>query len=141
MGDQKTGSAVPAAISQATKLVDLPSGLQVTVVKWSFTRALEVMRYVEEKLKDTNKESLDSILKGSAFSMAMGTLNLMGKQMLGVVRLSVIPEDRDKIQESMPADDVMVLVEATLEMNLTEVLVKKVTALWTRFEQTFMGAK
>ena len=73
--------------------------------------------------------------------MAMATMQLLGGQMLGVVRLSVEKDQRHLVTAEMDVEDVMVLVDAVLEMNMTETLTKKTLALWTRFERMFMGAK
>ncbi len=141
MGDSATGTAVPAAVSKRSRLVKLPSGIELTVLKWSFTRALEVMEFVDGQLKNVPKELTDKIFKGSAFSMAMATMQLLGGQMLGVVRLSVEKDQRHLVTGEMDVDDVMTLVDAVLEMNMTETLTKKTLALWKRFERMFMGAK
>lgn len=143
MGDQsEAATAVPAALSNTRKIVKLPtSGANITVIKWSFTRALEVMAFVDQRLQNIPTESADRLLKGTYFQVAMKTIQLLGKEMFYVMKLSVVEEDRKQITEEMDAEDAMTLIEVVMEMNLSELFVKKVKALWSRSLLAFTGAK
>ena len=124
MGDQsQAGTAVPAALSNTRKIVKLPtSGENITVIKWSFTRALEVMAFVDERLQNIPTASADRLLKGTYFQVAMKTIQLLGKEMFYVMKLSVVEEDRKRITEEMDAEDAMTLIEVVAAVAILTVL-------------------
>lgn len=140
MGDQKGGASLPEALVR-TRTVQLEGGEVVTVERWSFSRMLQIIGFLEKELESIPKESLDRVLSGNAFQAALRFMQLLGGRVIGFLRISVSETDRERITQELSAEDVMELVDAVLELNLSERLLKKGTALWARYQPRLKGAK
>ena len=136
MGDQKKG--VPDAL-KGSRVVILSDKTEVRVLRWSMPRLLEIFDRLEGWLTDVPKEKIDKIINGTPQSAAFGFVGLIGARSMDLIRASV--EKPDVIMDDFPAEDALALLEAVMDLNLTDNLVKKGMALWTRFQQLYGAQK
>ena len=90
-------------------------------------------------MTDIPKEKIDKILNGSPQTAAFGFISLIGARSMDLIRASV--DKPDVVVDDIPAEDALALLEAVMDLNLTDNLVKKGGALWTRFQRLYGAHK
>ena len=137
MGDPKK-QGVPDAL-KATKVVRLSDGTEVRVLQWSFTRLLEILDRLDGWLSGIPKEKLDKIINGTPQNAAFGFIGVIGSRSLDLIRVSV--DKPDAVKDAINAEDALSLLEAVMELNMTDNMLKKGGALWTRFQRLYGARK
>jgi hypothetical protein len=126
---------IPDALARSRAEVTISDGRTVTVRRWSFAKAMEVTRILLEASQKLSPQ-------GMSAAKAMNVLDFMRvfameapEPLIRILRFSVADEDREKVSLESPAEDVLTLLDAVLELNRAEVLSGKVRALLARFKQ------
>lgn len=125
-----------------SELVELGDGSTITVRKWSYTRAIEIMKFLGASWRElivARAHLAEAVAKDPAAAQEaiVALLEFLGPKALVFVRLSV--DKPDAITEATTLEDMVELVLAVIELNVTEKLVKKVKALlgtWKRIVPT-----
>ena len=128
---------------KTSEIVELSDGSTVTVKKWSYTRAIEIMKFLGASWRDLLSARAALAAGGGgadpeAVQEALtGLLEFLGPKALQFVRLSI--DKPTAVGEETTLEDMLDLVSVVLELNVTEKLVKKAKALlgtWKRLAPT-----
>ena len=128
---------------KASAIVGLSDGSTVTVRKWSFTRALEIMKFLGSSWRDLLAARAAMVERGAGMTpeavqaSLAAFLTFLGPKALALVRLSV--DKPELVTEETPLEDMLDLLAEVVELNITEKLVKKAKALlgtWKRLAPT-----
>ncbi|MGH9461999.1 MAG: hypothetical protein ACRD1X_12320 [Vicinamibacteria bacterium] len=128
--------AETAALAMRDKIVPLVDGDQVVVQRWSWAKSMAIFKRLGELLGDDSGGNLADFAGKKTLDVARRAVELLGGRIVDLIRLSVRPEDAEKVTEELPLEDVLTLLEAVVELNLTEGLQKKAASLWRRFRPT-----
>lgn len=105
----KAGGGAPAAVERS-RLVTLPiCGKTVEVRRWSYTRLMQVSRFLTESYESIDEENTPAAL--AAFYSSGHT------RFLEVAKLSLAPEHRAVIDDEADASDVFAVMEAAFQIN------------------------
>lgn len=137
MGETTTMS-VPAAL-RGTRSVKLSTGETVQATRWSWTKFMDIVEHLDKWLGDVDNATVDRITKGSVRHAAFGFIQLIGKKAIDFCKLAV--DKPDLVNDDLTPEDVIALLEAILDLNMTENLLKKANALWTKFQPLSRGSK
>ncbi len=129
--DSQTG-VLPEALAKRQRVVRLET-LDKTIIveKWSLSKLLTIVGFLEGALKRIPKDDLASIAAGNKGSLAK-TAGIIGPELPQFLALSVKESDKHLITDDIPGEDGLELLEAVLDLNLTGSLIKKGKALWAR---------
>jgi hypothetical protein len=128
-GDGAETATVPRPVMGRGRLVLVGDGTELVVVPWSIPKFLEIMRIASEALAefaDLPATGDASLTPGKKVTMIIERLG--EGALMAILRESVRPEDRDKI-ESLGLEQGIDLIAQVVEVNLTEGAIKKVMAL------------
>ncbi len=115
------------ATFERSRIVELSDGETVTVKKWSYVRALEMMKFLGDSWKELLTARAAMAAASNLEEAISSTLKFLGPKALQMVRLSV--DKPEVVHEDIDLEDMLELLQATLELNLTERMVKKAKAL------------
>ena len=121
----------PKALRTA-ELVEISDG-PITVKKWSYLRALQIMKYLGSSWTELLQARAAMDSAKDLQQILAASLEFLGPKVLTVVKLSVDAPDR--VTEETSLEDMLELFAAVLELNVTEKLVKKVKALLGKWKQ------
>jgi hypothetical protein len=135
MADKEGGAAtLPAALGERERSIILADGSgSIVVPKWSWGKALKVFRILSDMLDDIGEERA-SKLKGKKTLEVVGVaIDLLGEKLMPLMQASVRTEDASKVTDDLAPEDVISILEAVIDLNMTEGLTKKAQGLWRRF--------
>jgi hypothetical protein len=127
----KKYEGLPDSISKRTKAIKLTEGGVVIVEKWSAIKFLTVIDFIVNAVQHVPASTLKSV---STSPNALAIFKVMGERAIGLIELSVRQEDAPKLKD-LDAEELVDLLDAVLELNLTEKFLKKVKSLVARFQQ------
>lgn len=124
----KGAGGLPAAIERC-RLVTLPaSRATVEVRRWSFIRAAEISRFINEVVVGLPEDVLLDVANSIGVFYKHGP-----EKMLEVARLSVAPEHRAAIGAETDYADVFAVLDAAFEINEAGGGLGKMSGLASRF--------
>lgn len=116
----------PSALLKRNMLVQLEGGGQVVVQKWSVEKTFAILDYLVSVIRGMSDEALSKINVGGGVQSATAVWSILGGKVLGIIELSVSPEDRPKLNpKEITAMDLLNLIDAVMKVNITEEFVKK----------------
>ena len=123
---------VPEAIAKRLLTVQTHLG-PIIVEKWSITRLTAIMSYMGSAIGNVSDIQIKAMVESGLPRIAAAhMITALGDRIPGMIELCVRLEDRPKIAE-MDAEDALSVLDAAVELNMSEGLVGKVKALWLRF--------
>ncbi|MCJ2530758.1 MAG: hypothetical protein LN413_00350, partial [Candidatus Thermoplasmatota archaeon] len=93
------------------------TGVHVVVDRWSWVKVQAMVKLVFEVFRQKSDQEMSEILEGEVVDIASNVFDLLGDRVFVVIRESVRPEDRKHITPEMDAEDVLNLLDATLQVN------------------------
>lgn len=138
MGDSATKGRqpLPAALGQRERIITLSDGTgSVTVRKWSWSKSIAMFKHLAEILAEVPDSDVKK-LSGRGYQVAAGAIEILGDRIIPILQLSVSEEDGMKFSGDSSPEDIIGILEAVLEVNMTEGLTKKARGLWKRLVQS-----
>jgi hypothetical protein len=120
----------PEALSGRRKAIPVSDGGLIVAEKWSAQKLILILGYASNAVSGLSAPSLKGL---DSKTTALTFIQVLGDKVLGLVELSVRPEDRDKIKD-LDADELVDVLDAVIELNLTEKFTKKIQSLMERFK-------
>jgi hypothetical protein len=127
---------LPEALSNRRKVVKAGEST-VVVEKWSAQKLILIINYVSGAIAGLSDSTLRSI-GTDARTAATSMISVLGEKVLGLVELSVRLEDRAKIKD-MDGEEFLDVLEAVMDLNLTESFIKKVKGLMAKLKPLSTG--
>jgi len=126
MGDEM--GKLPDGLVDKTRMVEIPGQKPITVHKWSVMKLIAMNEMMAQAADGVTKADM-AVMKSGDVGGIMGlAMRKLGPKLIEVVEMSVAQEDRGRIRE-MDTDDFLGVVEAVVEMNVTEKLLGKLRTL------------
>lgn len=135
MGGQDE-SKLPDALGKRFKVVSLSEGGTITVTRWTLAKTMVMASWMTGALKDVTslkEENMKDFKDKSFMDIAKEFVTVLGDKLPEGLGLAVDPTDRGLVME-LPADDAMAVLEAVVDLNITDKLVGKVKGLLGRFK-------
>ena len=129
-GLDKGFGVIPEALSSRRKAISLSEGGVIVAEKWSAQKLILILDFAATAFNGLSASSLTGL---DGKSTAVAFIRILGDRVLGLVELSVRAEDRPKVA-TLDADELLDVLDAVLELNLTEKLTKKVQSLMGRLK-------
>lgn len=126
--------SLPKALGERERTIKLSDGSGTVIVpKWSWSKAIKVFQVLSSALDEVGEERAEK-LKGKNTLEVIGTaIDILGEKMIPLLKVSVRADDADKVTDDLAPEDVIGILEAAIELNMTEGLTKKALGLWRRF--------
>jgi hypothetical protein len=123
---------LPAAVAKRQRIVHMGDGEGVVVVtKWSGVKLLAILKDLFGSATQFPPEFAEAVQKGDFSGGALWLWENLQNKVIGIIELSVRPEDAGKIKE-LDAEDFLAVLDAILELNLTDGFLGKAKALVAR---------
>lgn len=132
MGGQDE-SKLPDALGKRVKVVSLSEGGTLTVTRWTLAKTMVMASWMAGALKDVTGLREKDIKDKSFMDIAKEFVTVLGDKLPEGLELAVDPVDRALVRD-LPADDAMAVLEAVVDLNITDKLVGKVKGLLGRFK-------
>ena len=135
MADKEKGGAatLPKALGDRERTIILGNGESVVVKRWAWSKGVKVLRTLWSILEELGDEKVKE-LKGKDNVEAIGrAVELFEDKLIPFLKICVQDADADKVTDELPLEDVVSILEAVINLNMTEGLTKKVRGLWRRF--------
>ncbi len=129
------GETLPPGIGNAIP-IKLRSGDVVLVRRWSFEKSLLVVKLFEGIWSDLMSLKIDKNVDVEGVRTRI--FELLGPSAMELARLTLDEKDRPKFVGD-DFEDVVDVVNATLDLNLTEAVVKKLLALTGKLSRAIPG--
>lgn len=137
-GDKGQGfGLLPEALSGRRKAVKVGEGGIVVVEKWSAQKLILIINYVSGAIAGLSDSTLRAMGTDSR-SAATNMIQVLGEKVLGLVELSLRAEDRPKVKD-LDAEEFLDVLEAVIDLNLTDSLIKKVKGLMAKLKPLQTG--
>jgi hypothetical protein len=124
-------------------VVKLRGGQLVTVKRWAWTKSLLVMNHFEGIWSQLIAAKLEAPTKDGLKDFKMKLFRILGDSALDFVLFSTDKADEETIRaaagESGDFEDMLALVSAAVDLNLTESVVKKVAPLVAKLIRLMPG--
>lgn len=120
----------PEALSGRRKAIPISDGGVIVAEKWSAQKLILILDFASNAVSGLSGASLKGL---DTKATALTFIQVLGSKVLGLVELSVRPEDRSKIA-ALDADELVDVLDAVIELNLTEKFTKKIQSLMERFK-------
>jgi len=133
--DKGFGS-LPEALSNRRKAVTVQGGV-VVVEKWSAQKLILIINYLSGAIAGLSDSTLREMGK-DARAAATNMIQVLGEKVLGLVELCVRQEDRPKIKD-LDAEEFVDVLEAVIDLNLSDSFLKKVKGLMARLKPLSTG--
>ena len=135
-----SGNSLPAALGKREIMVTLLDGAgTVTVTRWSWSKSVKIFKHMSEILSTVSDEQAAK-MKGRGYEVAAGMMGIMGDRVVEILKAGVSPEEAAKFSDDSPAEDIVAITDAMIQINMTEGMTKKVLGLWKRFAQKLMAS-
>lgn len=118
---------LPESLSKRRKAVTVGEGSVIVVEKWSAQKFILIINYVSGAIAGLSDSTLKA-MGSDARSAATSMIGVLGEKVLGLVELSVRPEDRARIP-GLDAEEFLDVMEAVIDLNLSDSFLKKVRGL------------
>ena len=123
--------SLPKALSERDRTITLSDGSGTVVVpKWAWSKSVKVMRVLSRMIQDVGEERASKLRGKNTLEVVATALDVLGDEMIPFLKVCVREKDADKVTDQLAPEDVIGLLEAVIDLNMTEGLTKKALGLW-----------
>jgi hypothetical protein len=134
-------SALPVGLKGRVRIVSVddprstsepPGKIGISVERWNVAKLLAINDFLAESYSSMSEDDVKTIGGKDVKATVAVFMKFLGSKVVDVVRLSVIESERGIVSE-LAADDFLAVLEAVVEMNLTEKFLGKIKSLAVAF--------
>ncbi len=134
--------SLPDALGERERTIKLSDGSGAIVVrKWAWSKSVKVLRVLSQIIQDVGEERASKLRGKNTLEVVSTALDVLGDEMIPFLKVCVQEKDADRVTDELAPEDVISLLEAVIELNMTEGLTKKALGLWRRFTSAKKKAK
>ena len=139
MTDASKGGAatLPSALGKRERVIQLSDEAGTVIVKrWAWSKSVAIINHLVQMVAEVPDAQAQKLKGKKTLDIAGAALEIFGARMIPLLQLCVREEDASKISDELPFEDVISILEAVIDLNLTEGFQKKAVGLWKRFTRS-----
>lgn len=121
---------LPDALAKRHRVVNLSEGGTFIVQRWAIAKAMLMAGWMAGALKGVDTKIFEG---ADTLGIAQQLVQVLGDRVVEFLSVAVDPVDKATVLE-IPADDALEVLQAIIELNITEKFRKKVMELFGLFK-------